>query len=480
MSDLLTLMTDRGISPRKISVNNGGEYSSSCPVCGDGGKGKASDRFHIWPSRETGGLGVGRFWCRQCGVSGDSIAFLQKIDGMSFPDACEQLGIALPRRSGSRSSRYQPPPVIPTQQQVWQPKAYVEPGDIWVQKAGNLLADCQDRLANEPEAIGWLEKRGITRAMIDTYRLGYNQSSKGKDRYRSRSSWGLQSKKQNGKDKKLWIPRGWVIPSFNRDGTLVQLRIRRRNVDVQSFGSHIKYLPIDGSSMAAMVLHPEAEVFVIVESGFDAILLAGLTSGKIGAITTWNSSARPDVYAHALLQKSSLILGALDYDHGGNREQGWWKGAYKQYRRLPILPGGAKDPGEAAERGADLLTWLVDGLPRGMQIKLGFTRKPANKVSGKEQPGVDEKPEDSAEVVHAAEVAELVLTNGKVIYVTNDPAQWEILAAEGKPVFSQNELERLKEATSTMNEEDRLAAAMKAIEAKEIFGGYIKDGRCYG
>ena len=474
MADLLALMTNRGFSPRKISTNNGGEYASSCPRCGDGSKGRESDRFHIWPQRESGGLYPGRFWCRQCGIHGDTIAFMQKIDGMSFQDACNELGIVLQRRKQYRHKRYQPAPALPKAVQTWRAKEYAEPGAIWQEKAGNLLQDCQNRLAGNQEAMAWLAGRGITMEIAQAYGLGFNLSSKGRDRYRPRGSWGLEVKKENGQEKKnLWIPRGWVIPSRNHRGELVQLRIRRMNEDVASFVGRIKYLPVDGSSMATMVLHPEAEVFAVVESGFDAVLLAGIMHGKIGTMTTWNSSARPDARAHALLSKASLVLGALDYDQGGDREQAWWSATYPQYRRLPALPGGAKDPGDAAAAGVDLEAWICSGLPRLMRVKLGFgkdeaVRKPVQRPAVKRPAAA--KP---------AEVVEMELSNGTVVYITNSQPDWMELTRQGKPVFSENELQRLQAATATMNGDEKLAAAMKAIEAKEIFGGYIRSGRAF-
>lgn len=487
MSDLLALMTSRGFQPRKTALAHDGEYVSSCPVCGDGGKGRASDRFHIWPGKKSGGLSVGRFWCRQCGISGDPIAFLQKVDSLTFPQACDDLGIILPKNNGTRARRYQPPPAPPAEPFSWQPTTYPEPGPIWQEKAGNLLADCRARLAAMPEAISWLESRGITRQMMETYRLGYNQSRKDGDRYRPRTAWGMEKKLVNGKDKKLWIPRGWVIPSFNGRDELVQLRIRRTDQDIEKFGKNIKYLPVDGSSQATMVLHPDAEVFICVESGFDAILLSGVMAGKVGVITSWNSSARPDTRTHSLLEKSTLILGGLDYDQGGDREQHWWKKQYPTYRRLPALPGGAKDPGDAVKAGVDLRKWIVDGLPRGLQIKLGFaggnrlyrTNKKRKKSENSTPAAPSAAPTPGPHKPSGLEVYELELTSGKLVFITDDPGTWRKLRDEGKPVFSSNELARLKEATSTMDQKERAAYVLQVVEVKEVFSGYLRRGECF-
>jgi hypothetical protein len=474
MSDLLTLLQNRGLSPRKISTTNGGEYVCACPVCGDGGKGASSDRFHVWPSKEGSEKCVGRYWCRQCGANGDTIAFLQQIDGLTFPQACGELGIHIDSPVSSKYSTYTPPPSAPVRPEVWTPKTYPSPSDVWREKACNLLADCQQRLQSTPDALDWLARRGITAEIAASYGLGYNLSSQGKDRYRPRTLWGLQPKMQGNKAKRLWIPRGWVIPAHDGSGTLVQLRIRRLNEDIAAFASDIKYLPIDGSSMATMVLHPDAEVFVVVECGFDAILLAALTDGKIGSITTWNSAARPDAATHALLQRSTCILGGLDYDHGGDREQGWWSGKYRQYRRLPALPAEAKDPGDAAAAGVDLQGWLIDGLPRGLKLKLGFVSRSHRPAPVQER---SEPISDPHADPQAADVVEIELVDGKVVYVTNDQQAWKELANQGKPVFSQNELERLAASVAGMDAADRQDAILKAIEVKEVFGGYIQRGR---
>lgn len=483
MSDLFALMTARGFAPRKNGSGHGGEFVSACPDCGDGGKGAKSNRFHVWPNKQTGGLGSGWFWCRSCKISGDAIAFLQKFNGLSFPEACTQLGIVLPgRQSASGSRRYQPPPVIPAAQ-GWQPTTYPEPGRLWQEKATAFLQVCHERLMNDGAALRWLADRGITADAAREYRLGYNISSKDKDRYRPRSSWGLPEKAQNGKQKMLWLPCGWVVPACNRHGDLVQLRIRRRDEDVAAFCENIRYLPVDGSSMATMVLHPEAEVFIPVESGFDAVLLAWTMASKIGVITTWNSSARPDAYAHSLLEKSTLILGGLDYDQGGDREQEWWTATYRQYRRLPALPGGAKDPGEAAKAGVDLHQWVTAGLPRGLRIKFGEIARtalaervapPVDQQEQRPEPAVEQESEPDSPV--APRVTEVTLKTGQVLYLTDDPQTWSELIREGKAAFSSNEMLRLREATAGMNDDERIAAALRVVELKEMFGGYIRTG----
>lgn len=366
MSNLLNLLQSLAITPRRSSVAHGGEYCSACPACGDGGKGKGSDRFHIWPDKvNPGGLCNGRFWCRQCDISGDTIEFVMRFDGLNFPQACASLGIRL--KDGTTGTHYSRPttPSLPAATRSL-PRTYAEPAAEWSQRAAAFLADCQSRLQERPDALAWLATRGISPEAARTYGLGYNESSKGGDRYRPRLLWGLEAKlNDKGKEKKLWLPKGWVIPMFSPDGRVLQLRIRRLDADVARFASDIRYCLVDGSSAGTMVLHPEAEAHAVVESGLDAILIAAAGDGQVGAVTTWNASARPDTRATEILQRSQCVLNCFDFDAAGEKEQAWWEENFRRYKRWPVPVG--KDPGEAYEAGVNIRQWLSDGLPPGLQ-----------------------------------------------------------------------------------------------------------------
>ena len=94
-TDLLDLYRTRfGTAVRQ----QGNGWNGPCPLCG-GQPGK-SDRFMVWPDRAES-LGetcaahnIAGIWsCRQCGESGDTIAYLMKIDGLDFKAALAELGI---------------------------------------------------------------------------------------------------------------------------------------------------------------------------------------------------------------------------------------------------------------------------------------------------------------------------------------------------------------------------------------------------
>ena len=128
--------------PTKLSWKartNGGEHAGPCPWCG------GRDRFRVWPNAGA----HGRFWCRQCGRSGDTLTLLQELDGLSFEAACRHIG-----RVTDPPARYQPR----------SGKPLVPPSKIWRNRAWSLTETCIEQLWTERgrRARNWLMQRGLT------------------------------------------------------------------------------------------------------------------------------------------------------------------------------------------------------------------------------------------------------------------------------------------------------------------------------
>ncbi|MFQ9866809.1 MAG: hypothetical protein ACLRWP_07115 [Bilophila wadsworthia] len=168
MSTMLELYRHRfgaGVKAR------GNGWNGPCPICG-GEVGK-SDRFMIWPDRERD-LGhtctenhiPGVFSCRRCGRTGDSIRYMVDMEGMSFREACAELGISdMPVRPLRR-----PAPLEPQVRAAWQPS--VRKG---LRRSGKTTRrSCWPKPRPKSgiiEALKWLAKRGITEEVIRTYHL---------------------------------------------------------------------------------------------------------------------------------------------------------------------------------------------------------------------------------------------------------------------------------------------------------------------
>jgi len=327
---IIELLNFDGINPQRKSATNGGEYSSSCPICG------GKDRFLCWPEEKNGG----RWWCRQCGKGGDCIQYLRDIRGLSYVEACQYLGqepeqhtLSEPRENKS----------------TWKPRQYKTPGELWSQKAGAFVKWAEQLLKsknNYAELCGnqsshnYLEeKRGLSFETIKKYSLGWNDS----DKYRRRKDWGLDD---NGK--KLWIPKGVVIPYF-RNGVLQRVRIRT--------GLEPPYYFLPGSNANSMILNTDRSISIIIESELDAMLINQECKELVSVIALGNAQTRPDEYTEKLLRESDLILIALDGDRAGAKETWqWWIKNFDQAKRCP--PIGGKDPGEMWQAGIDLREWV--------------------------------------------------------------------------------------------------------------------------
>lgn len=350
-------LTRKYYKPRKASSRKGGEYHCACPGCGDGGKGKGSDRFCVWPEENDG---QGAYWCRRCGKGGDAIQFLRDFQGLGYKEACAYLGMD-PKEFrpyvGPRVKREK-------KMETWKPDPeHGPPLELWQEKAAVLVEWAHlnlMRMAADEGPKKMLIDRGINEHAIKFGRLGWNPGKDGKDLFRPREAWGLETElKDNGRKKRLWIPRGIVIPMM-RAGRVWRIRIRRERDDP-------RYYVIPGSNMDCMIRWEGHRAYVIVESELDAHLLENEAGDLAAPIPLGNASRKPDAGTWRSLQGAAVVLEALDYDEPGQAAGRWWERHLPQCKRWPVPEG--KDPGEAYERGVDLRAWLEAGLPRGWFLK---------------------------------------------------------------------------------------------------------------
>lgn len=485
---------------KKSGNKNGGEFSGACPWCGDGGKGQDSDRFRVWPGQGNHGT----YWCRMCGKAGDAIKYLIDHDGLQFKEALAHLGLSAD--------------ILAKREKIpagWQARGAASVSATWAEHALKFVDWCHERLLERQVELGWLAARGITMEMVQKYRLGWNPTHA----WREGSAWGIElGKKEDGKQKKLWLPRGLVIPCCADGGAVQRLRIR------QPDGAP-RYLVVPGSNREPLVTRV-AEAMIIVESELDAILLDAVAGDLVGIVAMGNDTAKPTAKLMPILTEALWIGVALDsdlprfnadtgnIDMPGAKASRWWLQQFDTAERLPII--GGKDPGDAFAMGFDLRLWVQAGLPPYFHVKAELDQAkeeriarvralaqvmakekaklaeqdekvaaksdevqqqavaaPAQQVESK--PVEDERPADEAGIPSTAR--EIVLADGRSFLVTADQAEWERLTAAGYVVFSENELKRLQEACRTMTREERLAAAMLALEVKEVFGNaWIKRG----
>ncbi len=445
-TDLLDLYRTRfGTAVRQ----QGNGWNGPCPLCG-GQPGK-SDRFMVWPDRAES-LGetcaahnIAGIWsCRQCGESGDTIAYLMKIDGLDFKAALAELGI----EGGRPTCRRRRAPVEPRRADaspLWTPREWPEPSDVWCAYAAKLLAEAEERISREPAALNWLASRGLSGEAVRRYRIGYlpAESAKYPGRYRARSALGLEPKTgADGKERtRLFIPRGIVIPTCAPDGRVLNLRIRRHKEDL---GEHSpKYLELEGSCKAPLLLRssrpgPLAAYFV-TEAELDAMLIHHATDGVVGALAVRTNRGKPDVSADGRLREAVRVCIALDYDEPGADGVDFWEKTYPAALRWPTPEG--KDPGDACRLGVDIREWVAAALPASIALPQQPTRRQDD-----DDGQVDTSPSGQLEAGGGAAPKTAVPSNGTEPDLTRARAEDPATAWATEHGFTPDDLARLRAA----------------------------------
>jgi DNA primase len=137
---------------RKTNVARG-DFWACCPFHGE-----KSPSFHCEDRK-------GRYHCFGCGVTGDHFRFLTDLEGMSFPEAVQQIaemaGVPMPVADPREEKRE---------------KERTSLLDI-MELATQFFQD-QLQTATGARARAYLRDRGLTGRTIDTFRLGYSPDSR--------------------------------------------------------------------------------------------------------------------------------------------------------------------------------------------------------------------------------------------------------------------------------------------------------------
>jgi DNA polymerase I-like protein with 3'-5' exonuclease and polymerase domains len=336
---VLELMEQDNIKGNWTNSTYGKKCESPCPSCG------GTNRFHLWPEKEEGGF----FWCRQCGKSGNAISYLMHFRGMDYNQAIAVAGIT--RHRSLRSRKVSANPEIPAHE----PK---EQSNIQWQHQSAAFLDWSIKCLWKENYIPtrkWLNKeRCLKEDTIREANLGWLPN----DWYTERKIWGLPEKiKDDGTEAKLLIPAGLVIPCFCNN-QLQRLKIRCNNI---TEGKRYHVLP--GSSPIPMILG-SGNVFIIVESELDALLLKQEVGDTVGVIALGSAHIRPDEETSHILHHSKKILVSLDSDAAGAKESWqWWINRFPNAIRWPVILG--KDPTEAHINNLNLRDWVKVGISFG-------------------------------------------------------------------------------------------------------------------
>jgi len=319
---MMDLAQEAGLQPKR---KTSGEYCSSCPRCG------GKDRFNLWPQK-------GKYWCRQCSIRGDAIQFCRDFLGMSFQSARS--------RVTSSFQRSEPSPTFKIDHQR---------PEKWIDKAQSFMESCHQRLFVDHTALALLSKRGLKEKTIKQFQLGYNPLNQ----WIRREHWGLKTKHNDqGKELKLYLPKGIVIPSLFEQ---VPRKLKIRRSDWQEKEPFPKYYEVPGSSPYPSIYGDQTlDILILTESELDAMLIIQEAGDPCSCLAIGGTKKTPDIATHQWLKTRGCILYALDFDEAGKNGYFFWRSTYPNIKPWPVPQ--EKSPGDAYQKGIDLREWIRGGI----------------------------------------------------------------------------------------------------------------------
>ena len=255
----------RGVDLRAMAEEAGARFqfdksSSPCPLH----KGDNPTAFHVYRGRD----GEMRWHCfTGCRTGGDAVAFVERWLKTDFMGAVAELQ----RRVGVTPG----PGPAARAAEVAVREEVTAPGAVWQQRAMGMIAYAQDQLwMNGDVAMAYLENcRGLTEDSVGLWGLGWNP----RDWWDDPARWGLEG------GKKVWLPRGLVIPGWRND-ELWYVKIRRPlGDDMVRYGlaepgpvalPGVKYAGVRGCKQTLFGASQAGgrATLVVVEGEFDAML----------------------------------------------------------------------------------------------------------------------------------------------------------------------------------------------------------------
>ncbi|MCB0209364.1 MAG: hypothetical protein KDJ52_08545 [Anaerolineae bacterium] len=349
--DLLALVGEY-VELQYKATTNGGEYAGPCPKC------RGTDRFLVWPSPIEGHP---RFWCRDegngngCGFKGDCFSFVQGVENLPFAEAvqyCAEIARLVVQTTEPRMLRPKLKPRSTSNPGKF--RAATPPSSAWQQAGWQFVDDCQKLLWSEAhtDALDYLiNERKLKVETIKKAGIGYNPQGT----WHPKKYWGIV----DSKVKKIWLPRGWVIPWVIR-GELWRINIRRPDKDLGD--DDAKMIGPKGFSATGLYQAENIDYnkpIVLVEGEITALTVKQEAGDFVVAVATGSTG---HARCHKWLTRLSLcplVLISFDNDEPGEKASEWWVTHLSNAIRWRPPFGDAND---LLEAGISVRGWIEAGL----------------------------------------------------------------------------------------------------------------------
>jgi hypothetical protein len=318
------------------------------------------DNGHRWKCHSS---------CPANANGGDVIQFYMLWKDVDFQSACAELSA----RMGESNTQLSTPKPVPV-------SLTTLPGEQWRLRAEQFISWAEANLAGEvgSGARKYLDKeRGLSPETRRAFRLGYNPTNL----YDDPTRWGLAGRK-------IWLPRGIVIPGFSQ-GQPWYVKIRRP-LPGDVLGNHVGEWrrrdslpdvkfggPRGGrSTLFRLEMLDHLPVLILAEGEFDVMLLWEYCPDFCDAGTLGGASARFDALDLALLTRYLTVLVVHDDDRAGEEGRRYIATLQSRIGRIISIPPPAHDLTDFWKSGGDLRAWaaghvlrVLEDVLKGLQLE---------------------------------------------------------------------------------------------------------------
>jgi hypothetical protein len=296
--------------------------------------------------------------CPPDACGGDLFDFYMAWKCVDFKTAVNELGI---RYSLTERDRIAPKPgLIPP---VPASPRLLAPNHLWQKRAGEFIASAGLALEGNKgdKARAYLkQERGLSPETWRAFHLGFNPE----DRYEDPAKWGLEGKK-------IWLPRGIVIPGFWQEQPMY-IKVRRP-LPEHSLENYIGAWTVrDGlpdakyggprggkSALFHLELMDHLPVLLLAEGEWDTMLLWEHCADLCDIATLGGAQSKFDSLDLALLTRYLAILVVHDDDIAGEHGRDYISKLHAVSERIVAIQPPAHDLTDYWKSGGDLRIWTA-------------------------------------------------------------------------------------------------------------------------